>query len=238
MAIKVKAILRRALQVINAVEIGTEPTADEYALALEFFNDLLTGQDGQKLFYFSREEFSTVAGQVEYTIGSGGNFDTARPVRINSAQIKDPSSNTEWDVYVIPQNIYDNHALKNTQARPYQLFYNPEYPLGKIRLFFVPEKIYTLRLNLMKELVEYDSINDDFALPNPYRRMMTFKLAEECADAWGFPVPNGVARIARQAEKVVRRINLANNIEDAELDRTLQVMPGRGGNRREFFYGG
>jgi hypothetical protein len=231
---KVKAIIKRALQLINAVEQGADPTADQYADALAFFNDMLTGQDGLMLNYISREEFSTVASQRVYTIGSGGDFNTAKPVSIDSAYITD--GGVEWPVKVVPRNLYDRKTIKTTESRPYILYYDPYHPLGKIYLYYVPEKVYTLRLNLKKELVEYTSINDDFLLPNQYRRWSVFNLAVEYADVEGFSVPNGVARIAKKAEKVIKRINLNNNIDDAELDNGL--LGGRIADQRGAFYGG
>jgi hypothetical protein len=231
---KVKVILKRALQLINAVEQGQDPTADQYADALAFFNDMLTGQDGLMLNYISREEFSTVAGQTMYTIGSNGNFNTPKPVSIDSAYITD--GGVEWPVKVVPRNKYDRHTIKTTESRPYELYYDSYHPLGRIYLYYTPEKVYTLRLNLKHELVEYDSINDDFVLPNQYRRWSVFNLAVEYADVEGFAVPNGVARIARKTEKVIKRINLNNNIDDAELDNG--VLSGRITDQRGAFYGG
>jgi len=231
---KVKAILKRALQLINAVEQGAEPTADQYSSILDFYNDMLTGQDGLMLNYISREEFSTVAGQRVYEIGATGDFATPKPISIDSAFVTD--GGVEWPVKVVPQNRYDAISVKTTESRPYWLYYDPYHPLGKIYLYYVPEKVYTLRLNMKKELLEYSSINDDFTLPNQYRRWGVFNLAVEYADVEGFAVPNGVARIAKKTEKVIKRINLNNNINDAVLDSAL--MLGRGADRRGLFHGG
>jgi len=231
---KVKAILKRALQLINAVEQGAEPTADQYSSILDFYNDMLTGQDGLMLNYISREEFSTVAGQRVYEIGATGDFATPKPISIDSAFVTD--GGVEWPVKVVPQNRYDAISVKTTESRPYWLYYDPYHPLGKIYLYYVPEKVYTLLLNMKKELLEYSSINDDFTLPNQYRRWGVFNLAVEYADVEGFAVPNGVARIAKKTEKVIKRINLNNNINDAVLDSAL--MLGRGADRRGLFHGG
>lgn len=231
----VKGILKRAMQLIGAVAANEDPEPEEYATALEFFNDWLTGQDGLMPFYSSREEFSTVASQAEYTIGSGGDFDTARPISIDSAYIKDTVSGIEWPVDIIARNRYDAHGLKTTEARPYQAYYDPEYPLGKLYLFFVPDKVYTLRLNMRKQLAEYSNINDTFALPDPYRRAAVFNVAVEIAPVFGFAVPQDVAKTARQTLKIVKRINLSNNIDDVELDSALLGRSRRG---KDSFYGG
>lgn len=220
---------------MSALEAGAEPTSDEYKDALDFLNDLLSGSDGLMLYYFSREEFTLTIGQKEYTIGSGGNFNTARPVSIDSAQVS--SGGVDWDVDIIPQNRYDGHALKTTQGRPYQAFYIPEYPLGKIELFFVPDLAYTLRLNMKKRLGGYTSINDDITLPDEYHRALVFNLAVEIANAWGFEVPSGVRQIAKETRDTIKRINLSNNIDDAELDDALKYTTHRSAGRR-FFHGG
>ena len=231
---KVKDMLRGSLQLINAVEQGAEPTADQYATILFFYNSWLMGQDGLMLNYSSREEFSLVAGQRVYEIGSGGDFDTEKPVSIDSAYIFD--NNVKWPVTVVPQNRYDAHTILDTQSRPYHLYYDSYHPLGRIHLYYVPEKVYTLQLNMKKELLTYDSINDTFTLPNPYVRASIFNLAVEYADVEGFAVPNGVRVIANKSLKVIKRINLNNNINDAELDSSL--MLGRGADMRGIFYGG
>ena len=221
----VKKVIKAALRKLSAISSGQEPTPQEYADCLEAMNVMADGwsADLGAMYYWSREEFALTVGKNEYTIGTGADFDTARPKAIDSARIRYTSSDiNDFPVKVVGLNRYEYQSLKSTLGRPTMLFYNPTYANGTIFLYYTPNEAYTLRLNMQKRLGEFTSINSDILLPEEYRRAFIYNLAVEVSDEFGFAVPNGVRRIADKSYKTLLKVNAANLLQDAELDPMLR----------------
>jgi hypothetical protein len=235
-----KQIIRAALRQINAIGALQEPTAADYAACLEYLNNLgdSWSAEGALIFAYSREEFTLVAGDNEYTIGSGGDFNTERPAFIDSAQLQYPNSNVDYRVDVVPQNKFDLGSLKTTQGQPTMLFYNPEYPLGKILLYYTPDQAFNLRLNLRARLGEFTNINSTVSFPEEYRRALVFNLAMDIANMYGFEPPRTTVQIARESKSTVMSINAANDSNIAEFDNTMASRTRRGRVTRGAFFSG
>jgi hypothetical protein len=235
-----KEIIRSALRQINAVGATQEPTDADYQACLEYLNNLGNSwsAEGALIFAYSREEFTLTAGDNEYTIGSGGDFNTERPAFIDSAQLQYPNSDVDYRVDVVPQNKYDLSSLKTTQGQPTILFYNPEYPLGKILLHYTPSQAFTLRLNLRARLGEFTNINSTVSLPEEYRRALVFNLTMDIANMYGFEPPRTTAQIARESKATVMSINAAQDSNIAEFDNVMASRTRRGRTTRGAFFGG
>jgi hypothetical protein len=80
-------LIRGAMRLINALAPGETPTATEAQDGLAVLNDLLETMSTESLSVWGQanQPFQTVAGQAVYTIGTGGNWDTARPIDITDA---------------------------------------------------------------------------------------------------------------------------------------------------------
>jgi len=91
-------IIRGSLALTNAVGIDQTLTNAETTQALSVFNDLLEIFNTRKLAVWgvADQTFSTVAGQTTYTIGAGGDWNTARPVWINDPAYAVINGNTSY----------------------------------------------------------------------------------------------------------------------------------------------
>jgi hypothetical protein len=236
----VKKIIELALKQINAASALELPKPVDYQDCLDMLNNLgdSWSAEGALIYAYSREEFTLTAGDNEYTIGSGGDFNTERPAFIDSAQLQYPNSNVDYRVDVVPQNKFDLGSLKTTQGQPTMLFYNPEYPLGRIYLYYTPDQAFTLRLNLRARLGEFTSIDDTLQFPEEYRRALVFNLAMDIANMYGFEPPRTTVQIARESKATVMSINAANDSNIAEFDNTMASRTRRGRVTRGAFFGG
>src|SRR5438477_10734207 len=82
-------LLMRAMRTLGKLESGEVPSSDEAADGLVSLNDLLDSWNAERLMVFTITiaEFPLVPGQQVYTYGTGGNFNAARPARIDRASI-------------------------------------------------------------------------------------------------------------------------------------------------------
>jgi hypothetical protein len=234
-----KQIIKAALQQINAVGAREEPSPEDYDVGLNYLNNLgdSWSAEGLLVFAYSREEFTMVAGQASYTIGTGGDFNTDRPASIDSAQLQYPGSDVDYNIEVVPQNQYDSMSLKTVLGQPTMLFYNPGYPLGACFFYYTPSQAFTVRLNLRARLGAL-TLAGTVSFPEEYRRALIFNLAEDIANIYGFEPPQTTSRIARESKNVLLSINAANDNSIAELDISLRRPTRHRGITRGEFEGG
>lgn len=160
----------------------------------------------------SVESFTLTAGDGEYTIGSGGDFDTARPSTINTARIKDGSFYVQ-DLEIVGKDRYSEVDDGQSTGMPYLLWYDKNAPLGTIRLYPYPSTSYELQIYSNKPfLASSVALTDTLVLPAGYRRALRFNLAREIAPEYGKTLNPEAAKIARESKRFVMSSNMADDM--------------------------
>jgi len=233
---KVSEIIRDMLLVLSAIDSNEDPTAREEEDALRGLNNLLNmwSADGYMIYGYTREEFTMTANKNEYTLGTGGDFNTDRPASIDSMQIKYPGGSIDYDVEIVPQNQYDARRLKTTLGRPYYCFVNPGYPLTKLLFTNTPDQAYTLRINFFDRITEFASRNSDVSLPEEYRMALVYNGAKYMGLQFVDSIPGDVRAMAKETKSVITAINASNLLGVSEVDASI-LSQGRRITRRELF---
>ncbi len=218
-------VLKPALRKIGV----KNPTTTELTDALASLNAMIAswGANDFLIFSVTRENFTLAINDAEYTIGSGGDFNTVRPVKITSAFLRDGSTDFK------PLNIsnikrYNDIAEKTSNGRPCRLFYLPEYPLGKILFDLEPDKAYTLFIDSLKRISSFALITTAFALPEEYERAFVFNLAVDLSSEFNERLSPEVLAIAFDTKEEIMDLNASVRMaepvdaDNALLWRTLQ----------------
>ena len=164
--------------------------------------------DGLTFSVAIEESFPLVAGTVSYTVGSGGNFNTVRPTKITSAFIHDNESGEDEPLDVsLTNEAYDSIDLKTTPGKPFELFYNPSYPLGTVYLYYAPDKVYNLVINSVKPFVDVTDTSQSFSLPPGWGRAIQYNLALELAPLYKSAVGQEVARVANESYRRMKSVS-------------------------------
>ena len=179
-------LVTRALQKLGAIGLGDAASAEELDIGLK---NLFTMLDGWALKrvnvpYSTRESLTLTAGTNPHTIGSGGVLDTGRPVEVLSAYITSEGTDYPLDV-LMTEEYYNRLSDKTSQGLPEKLWYDKQYPLGKIWFNCPPDSAYTLVLSSTKVLNSVDlSANPetDLSFGPGYERAMIYNLAVEMSD--------------------------------------------------------
>jgi hypothetical protein len=186
-------------------------TAAQADDGLEALNAMLDSFSiDRTLIYEVRQEALTwPASTTSRTIGSGGDFDTHRPDRIEAGTYFKDSNNISYPVDVIRnREVYDSISDKTvTSSYPDLLFYEPSTTLATIYVYPVPNQALTLYLNTWQPLTVFDSLSEVHYLPSGYRRMLAYNLAKELEAEVGLPLPPGAREIANQSLRMVKRNN-------------------------------
>lgn len=209
------SIIRRALRLINVLASGENPSADEQADALEAMNDMIDSWRNESLMVYAlRDEAFAVSGAASYTIGSGGVFNTTRPVRIESAFIR--QGDIDYPIRVAGAKEWFGISDKTTASDyPDWLYYEPSMSLGKIFLYPVPST-GTLHLVTWVPLGELTA-SETVAFPPGYREALTYQLAMRLGAEFGRPVPVDVAAIGSAAKKDIKRVNFRTPVMQTGL---------------------
>jgi len=221
-------LIKGALRAYGAIATGQTPSAALMKDCLESLNLMLKAWSARRLFIYHTEweNFTLTAGTASYTIGSGGDFDTTRPNKIQGAFIRDDGG-TDHPVDVIGEDRYRRLTLKSNQTRPDRLHYDPNYPLGKIYLYPTPADAEALHLFSLKTLTTFTSLSATIQVPGEYEEALKFNLAVRLAPEDGMTVSQDVKDLAKDGRDTIRRINAANQVESIPLDDPILNPGGR-----------
>lgn len=200
---------------------GETPEASETADALSRLQMMLRAWAGSSLLvhYISREDFALTASKGEYTIGSGGEFNTVRPTKIDDGYIRD-GNNIDYPLDIIDGAKYNRHASKDTAGIPYELFYNPDYPLGKVFLHYVPLEAYTVHIDSQKPFTEVTKLTDTMDFPPEYEEPIMYNLALRLAPEYGRVLTQEMRDLAKEGKETIEAINASRQAESIPLEVT------------------
>lgn len=235
MAITINDVVKKAYRKLNTIGVGSALPSELLTEGISDINDLIDSLNADRLlpFYVKQEPFTLISGQRVYTIGSGGDFDTTRPIRVLKSTIT--KDNLDYQMRMIMYDEWMDIWNKTDESQiPRWLYYESSYPLGKIYLNYTPSEANTLNIATENQMGEF-TIDDTFSLPPSYRLALIDLLADYMLPR--FPsVANG-PKIQYQAEismKRLRDVNAQNLMVEAEIDPFLL----NNDRNRELFWDG
>lgn len=197
-------ILQRSLQAIGNVGTGETPSADDMDTAFQALNDMLDSWSTDKLYVFEtlEENFPLVSGTASYTIGSGGTFNTTRPIKIDKAYVR--LSDIDYDLEIINGGAFANIPQKASIVTiPEFLWYNPTSPLGTIKFFPVPQASLTLYIQTSKQLTQFATQATNVTLAPGYAEAIRYSLMPRlAAEGLGEVTPDQIALALASTERI------------------------------------
>lgn len=206
----VAEIIRGSLRVLGVLAASESPKAADEADALSTLNDMLDSWAGERLTLFAtlRSTHSLVSGLTPHTIGTGGTFNTTRPVRIERASlIPQLATGTEIPLDLLTDAKWQTTQGKDSEGKPTALWVENSYPLMKLHLWPIPVNTDTLVLYSWLQLGRFASAAVDFDMPPGYARAIRFNLAKELAPEYGVALSGEAMDIANESKAMVKRLN-------------------------------
>jgi hypothetical protein len=215
-------IISGALKKLGVLRKSEAPEADESADGLAALNDLLASWSNDNLFITSRvlESFTLTIGDGSYSIGTGADFNTTRPVFIKSAFIRQNSVDYEMDI-IDDHEFNTTISLKTTQSSiPTTLTYDNAYPTGTIKIWPVPTEAVQIFLLSEKPITSFANLATSFDMPPGWSLALKTNLAMILADEYNLKPSEALAMSARDSVAAIKRsvarnkpIVLENKIE-------------------------
>lgn len=207
-------IVTKAMQKCGILTKGQVPTGDEANDALSALNSMIAlwANDSMNIYARTWESFTLTGGTASYTIGTSQTFNTARPVLIASAYVR--NNTTDTNVSIVADEIYNQLIQKDTQGIPEILNFDNAFPSATIRLFPVPSAAYTLFLLNEKPLTAF-TLAGTVSLPPGWETALIFNLPEHIAGDYDQEVPASVQKIAISSKAGIQKSIMKNRSLDA-----------------------
>lgn len=226
----VRNVCTNALYEINVVAPGEPPDAQELAFVLGKFNQLLDSWSTQQVYIFVSDligatpagaNFLLTPGLSPHTIGPTAIAPAAapsflvvgeRPVRITSANILLSNVNpiVRFPLSIRDKDWWSKQRVQTIQtALPTDLYYRPDWPLGALFFWPVPNFAYRVEFEIESFLNGGANLDAVFAFPPGYELAITLTLAELLCPSFEKPPNQVLIAAASQARRNVQGLNAA-----------------------------
>ena len=222
-------IIKQALKASGALGVGQTPLAEDLNDAFVQLNWMIAQwQEKRWLVYVLETKGVVATGQTSYTAGPGGDFDfPSAPSRIESAffrqTVQSEPNQIDYPLKIIPsRENYNTIALKQLQSFPSYIFYESDFPLGKVYPWPVPQSsIYEVFISVKTQLSAFATPQTLVNLPAAYYAALFFNLAIRLGVIYKLPDDPKLVGLAKDALNVVRGANtqIANLAVPTELIR-------------------
>lgn len=201
-------LVRRALKKLGVLASGEVMDADMAQDGLDDLSGMLDSwsADGLMVPGSLPESFQLQAGKQNYSVGAGGDFDTARPSVIQFATVTlsgqelvmdGPVSTTKW-----------GETVRTGTGFPTTFWYSGTAPFGELRFDTIPDQAYTVTLYTNGQLSRLDSLDTSVSLAPAYEEAIVYNLALRMASE--YPAHKDLTLIAGLASDAITRIKRLN----------------------------
>lgn len=205
-------IITSALRKIHVLGIGAPLNAEEGEQALDTLNNMLStlSVEGYMVFLKQIESFSLVGSQTSYTWFTGGDFNSASPLKIISCYVT--QGGTDYNLTQYSADEYAKITDKDEVGSiPNVFYYDNNYPTPRVYLYPTPSTADTINFVSEKYLTEFATLDTAFAFPPEYKTMLIYNLAVWLAGEYEREANPSVVSIALSAKKNVKVRNTRNN---------------------------
>lgn len=205
-------IIVNSLISIGEKTIGGTLTSPEQTHYLAKLNTFLESCSTNRLMIYQilEESFTLVIGSSAYTVGSGGNFNTTRPVKVENTCF------INYQDRINPVTVANerNFSLLQTvglDGMPRNLYFDISVPLATIYFDYTPDMAYEFHLKSWKILQSFAAIGDTVLLPFGYLRFIESNFAIECAPGLTSVSPETI-KIAKESKAAIQALNAPEGI--------------------------
>lgn len=212
MSITLANILDPALRMAGiSKRPGITPSDEMYGEMIPATNRMLASWscDGHRVFTTAINEYDLIASQKIYTIGPGGDFNSARPLFIRDANFIFPTNpQLRRPIKLLDDDEWSKIAVQDIAAAPpWYLYFDGGFDLnGRAKIYIVgqPPTGYKLELFTWQALKsDFTATTDAVIFPPGYEKALVSNLAIEAAML--YPLESVLARNAKAMDKLEKQ---------------------------------
>jgi len=207
-------IITQSLKDSGVIGVGQTASAEDAQDALYKLNQMISQWNRKRwLVYHLITLNLTSTGAQSYTVGTGGDFSTPRPDRIESAffrqMINSQPNQIDYPLEILEaREDYNRIRLKTLQTFPAWLFYDSGYPLGTIYPWpVVPSGIYGIFISVKAQIDRFTSLSQTIVLPPEYEAALHYNLCVRLRPAYQLPPDPTIVALAKDSLNLIRGAN-------------------------------
>lgn len=206
-------LINLALKQAGVLGVGQTAAAEDIADSFKLLNMMMAQWSVKRNVVHQIIDAACVAtGAQSYTVGLGGNFNIARPsklVGVYARQLNPQALQVDFQVDLLQSMTeYARISLKQMNSMPVCAYYDPQYPLGVLRIWPIPNSTYEMHILALVPLGQFATAYDDIVLPAEYEEAIMYNLAGRLCSFYQIPIPQGVVQLAAAALQTVRMANI------------------------------
>ena len=194
--------------------LGQTLSGENASNGLTRLNRMIAQWRRRRTLIFATQNVSKVStGAVSYTVGTGGDFSTTRPdkledgcfVRLNPIGTQP----TDYPLRIIQaREDYNKIVLKSMQSQPAYVFYDSAFPMASAFIYPVPTAtIYEIFLMVKTQLAAFATLDTAFNAPEEYEQAMQQNLAVLLRKGFRLPDDMVLMRLAEASLNTIRNVN-------------------------------
>jgi hypothetical protein len=209
-------LIASSLRLIGALASGETAPAAESGDALAILNQMLDAWSANRLtvFTLSRQVFTLQAGKQTYTMGAGGDFNVARPAKIQYWSIisnQNPAQPLELaaNYHFLTDQDWQEIRVKNiTSSLPRKLYDDGGFPLRSFSFWPVPDNSSVqTALYTWSALQQFADLVTDYTFPPGYQEAIKYNFAIRLAAEWPGNLSPATPVLAAQALANIKSMN-------------------------------
>jgi hypothetical protein len=177
--------------------------------------------DGVMIWTYAEGQLTAVLGQAAYVFGTGGDFATVPfdilDLRINRGSNDLPMSRMSREEYYALPN-------KTTRGYPTQFYYDRQRDSGSLYVWPAPDTgLGTLKFTYRRTIMDMDSADNNFDLPQEWHEALVFGLAKRLVGAYSMAGKPEAARVEKEAAAAYL---VVKGFDIGEGKGSLSITPG------------
>jgi hypothetical protein len=208
-------LIRLALINCGIVSRAQTIYAEDMFTAFDTLNSMISQWNRKRwLIYSLLDVACTSTGAQSYTIGTGQDFNTPRPDRLEAAYVRllPVESGQTYDTWLEIIDSHEDYAtitLKNLETWPTNIFYDSAYPVGNVYPWPVPPSgMYEVHVLVKNSLSQFPDLTTPFIIPPEYTDAMIWNLGVRLRPSYKLPVDPALMGTANQSLQVLRKANM------------------------------
>lgn len=212
-----REFISSTMRLIGVLAEGETLSANGANDALTTLNQMLSSWSNENLLPYQkvRDEFTLTAADGSYTWGAtagAGNFTTARPVEVLSANIELQSGTQEVPLKILTTKEYAEIRLKqSTSATPQSVYFDGAFPNVGVEFYPVPSVAEHVVFYSLKPFSVL-ALGDTISYPPGYEKAIRYNFAIDLAPEYGRQVDPIIMQQAMDTKADIKRKNLQTPI--------------------------
>ena len=205
-------IVNLALKTANVVGVGQSALAEDINDSFNMLNMMLAQWQRRRYMVYNLETIGIQAtGAESYTIGLNQQFNSIRPVKLESAFFRMQGGSTlpvDYPLQVLrAQEDYNRISIKNLNAFPQYIYYSTGFPVGNIFVWPIPNNQYEIFITVMVQLQAFQNLSQEIILPPEYLDAMQWNLADRILTIYGMPENPKITKYAESSMRTIQEVN-------------------------------